>query len=102
MSEKRQPPPPKRAERANNKFSGNHQRSWLWGHCAVLEALATGVWPVYEIVSNANAFKQSCEVLAAKELLAACDQRLWIPMLDRVSSLTAAVAAGILLYEIRR
>lgn len=36
------------------------------------------------------------------ELLAACDQRLWIPMLGRVSSLNAAVAAGILLYEICR
>jgi 23S rRNA (guanosine2251-2'-O)-methyltransferase len=36
------------------------------------------------------------------ELLAICDQRLWIPMLGRVSSLNAAVAAGILLYEIRR
>ncbi len=36
------------------------------------------------------------------ELRAACDQRLWIPMLGRVSSLKAAIAAGILLYEIRR
>jgi hypothetical protein len=61
MSEKRQPPSPKRAQRAKNKFSGNHQRRWLWEHHAVLETLATGVWPVYEIVSSANAFKQSCE-----------------------------------------
>ena len=67
MSEKRQPPPPKRDQRAKNKFSGNHQRSWLWGHHAVLETLATGVWPIHEIVSSANAFKQSSEVLAAKQ-----------------------------------
>lgn len=36
------------------------------------------------------------------ELLAICDQRLCIPMQGKVSSLNAAVAAGILLYEIRR
>jgi 23S rRNA (guanosine2251-2'-O)-methyltransferase len=36
------------------------------------------------------------------ELLAICGQRLWIPMYGKVTSLNAAVAAGILLYEIRR
>ncbi len=36
------------------------------------------------------------------ELLAICDQRLCIPMQGKVTSLNAAVAAGILLYEIRR
>jgi 23S rRNA (guanosine2251-2'-O)-methyltransferase len=87
MSEKRQPPPPKRAERAKNKFSGNHQRSWLWGHYAVLETLATGVWPVYEIVSNANAFKQSCEVLAAKH---AAGIPLEIVDNDRLQQLTGS------------
>ncbi|TWU17760.1 putative TrmH family tRNA/rRNA methyltransferase [Novipirellula galeiformis] len=36
------------------------------------------------------------------ELLALCDQRVCIPMQGKVTSLNAAVAAGILLYEIRR
>ena len=36
------------------------------------------------------------------ELLAVCDQRLCIPMLGQVTSLNAAVAAGIMLFEIRR
>ena len=36
------------------------------------------------------------------ELLQICDQRLCIPMQGKVSSLNAAVAAGIMLYEIRR
>jgi len=35
-------------------------------------------------------------------ILAVCDQHLRVPMLGQVSSLNAAVAAGILLYEIRR
>ncbi|HBJ38124.1 MAG TPA: 23S rRNA (guanosine(2251)-2'-O)-methyltransferase RlmB [Planctomycetaceae bacterium] len=35
-------------------------------------------------------------------LLEICDQRLCIPMQGKVTSLNAAVAAGILLYEIRR
>jgi len=38
----------------------------------------------------------------SEPLLELCDQRLRIPMLGQVSSLNAAVAAGILLYEIRR
>lgn len=36
------------------------------------------------------------------ELLARCDQSLCIPMSGRVGSLNAAVAAGILFYEMRR
>ena len=36
------------------------------------------------------------------DLLAICDQRVCIPMQGKVTSLNAAVAAGILLYEIRR
>jgi 23S rRNA (guanosine2251-2'-O)-methyltransferase len=36
------------------------------------------------------------------ELLEICDQRVRIPMHGQVTSLNAAVAAGILLYEIRR
>lgn len=36
------------------------------------------------------------------ELLATCNHQLGIPMLGQIDSLNAAVAAGILLYEIRR
>ena len=36
------------------------------------------------------------------DLLAVCDRKLRIPMMGRVGSLNAAVAAGLLLYEIRR
>ena len=38
----------------------------------------------------------------APELLRLCDQQVSIPMLGRVNSLNAAVAAGIVLYECRR
>ncbi len=38
----------------------------------------------------------------AEGLLSACDQQVAIPMLGRVASLNAAVAAGMLLYELRR
>ena len=38
----------------------------------------------------------------SNELLQLCTEHLRIPMLGRVASLNAAVAAGILLYEIRR
>ena len=38
----------------------------------------------------------------APELLALCDTHVAVPMLGGVSSLNAAVAAGIVLYECRR
>ena len=37
-----------------------------------------------------------------QELLEQCDSKLMIPMQGQVSSLNAAVATGILLYELRR
>lgn len=37
-----------------------------------------------------------------EQLLAQCDSKLMIPMLGQVASLNVAVAAGILLYELRR
>lgn len=50
-----------------NAFSGNHQRGWMWGHHAVTETLATGVWPVSEIFANQKAFEQSSALLLAKQ-----------------------------------
>jgi len=47
-------------------FSGNHQRSWLWGHHAVLETLLSGLWPVLEIYATREAFDDSAELLNAK------------------------------------
>lgn len=61
----------------------------------------TGLWPAK--LTQPTALIIGSEATGVQsELLAACDQRLWIPMLGRVSSLNAAVAAGVLLYEICR
>jgi 23S rRNA (guanosine2251-2'-O)-methyltransferase len=48
-------------------FSGNHQRSWLWGHHAVTETLATGVWPVIEILATPKASDRFSELLLSKQ-----------------------------------
>ncbi len=48
-------------------FSGNHQRSWLWGHHAVLETLQSGLWPVLEIHATREAYDASAELLNAKQ-----------------------------------
>ena len=56
--------PPKKTPSA---FSGNHQRSWLWGHHAVLETLQSGLWPVLEIYASRDAFNESVELLSAKQ-----------------------------------
>ena len=48
-------------------FSGNHQRSWLWGHHAVLETLQSGLWPVIEVYASQEAFNASAELLNVKQ-----------------------------------
>lgn len=48
-------------------YSGNHQRGWLWGHHAVTETLATGVWPVIEIFVSPKASDRFSELLSAKQ-----------------------------------
>ena len=50
-------------ERAGKKFSGNHQRSWLWGHHAVTETITAGRWPVLEIYATQSAYDRSRELL---------------------------------------
>jgi 23S rRNA (guanosine2251-2'-O)-methyltransferase len=50
-----------------SSFSGNHQRSWLWGHHAVLETLQSGLWPVLEIYATQEAYNTSADLLGAKQ-----------------------------------
>lgn len=50
-----------------HKFSGNHQRSWLWGRHAVIQTLQSGLWPVHEIYTSREAFEQSEELISAKQ-----------------------------------
>ncbi len=40
------------SSRPTREFAGSHQRSWLWGHHAVLETLAAGRWPVIELFAD--------------------------------------------------
>ena len=47
-------------------FSGNHQRSWLWGRHAVGETLQAGTWPVLEIYATHEAFEQFAAALQAQ------------------------------------
>ena len=67
MNDNHKRPPVKHAKNAKNKFSGNHQRSWLWGHHAVIETLSTGRWPVHEIVANGKAIEQFGTLLTSKQ-----------------------------------
>jgi 23S rRNA (guanosine2251-2'-O)-methyltransferase len=57
---------PSRKKSKKGTFSGNHQRSWLWGHHAVCETLRSGKWPVIEIFATPDAFEQSSALLLAK------------------------------------
>jgi 23S rRNA (guanosine2251-2'-O)-methyltransferase len=61
----------------------------------------TGIWDAD--LSGPTALVIGSEAKGiSPELLAICDRKLCIPMHGKVTSLNAAVAAGILLYEIRR
>jgi tRNA G18 (ribose-2'-O)-methylase SpoU len=68
---------------------------------AASEKAGTPVWDVD--ASKATAVVIGSETHGvADELLSACNQQVTIPMLGRVGSLNAAVATGMLLYELRR
>jgi len=47
-------------------FSGSHQRSWLWGHHAVVETMRAGKWPILEIFTTPENFELSSELLQAQ------------------------------------
>jgi 23S rRNA (guanosine2251-2'-O)-methyltransferase len=48
-------------------YSGNHQRSWLWGHHAVCETLASGRWPVLQVLATQPALARSRDLLLAAQ-----------------------------------
>ena len=51
-------------QRSGKKFSGNHQRSWLWGFHAVFETLTAARWPVLEILMTQAASERAASLLA--------------------------------------
>lgn len=57
----------KAPKRSSSAFSGNHQRSWLWGRHAVIETLQSGLWPVLEIYASREAYDESYVLLNAKQ-----------------------------------
>ncbi len=57
--------PPRRKKKGG--YSGNHQRSWLWGHHAVCETLESGIWPVLEIFVSTEAYQQYADLLSKKQ-----------------------------------
>lgn len=70
----------------------------------VLAASEKSTMPVWEIdASRPSALIVGSEARGVSDVLAVeCDQHVGIPMLGAVGSLNAAVAAGMLLYELRR
>jgi 23S rRNA (guanosine2251-2'-O)-methyltransferase len=57
--------PPRKKKKGS--YSGNHQRSWLWGHHAVCETLESGKWPVLEIFASKEAHQQHTVLLQTKQ-----------------------------------
>lgn len=53
-------------QRLGKKFSGNHQRSWLWGYHAVYETLAAARWPVLEIFVTQASYERAATLLEEK------------------------------------
>lgn len=68
---------------------------------AASEKASTPAWDVPRLRPSALVIGSEADGIA-DALLARCQTRLSIPMLGHVGSLNAAVAAGILLYELRR
>ncbi len=68
---------------------------------AASEKASTAVWDVDATTPTAVVIGSEAHGVA-DALLSACSQQITIPMLGRIGSLNAAVAAGMLLYELRR
>jgi 23S rRNA (guanosine2251-2'-O)-methyltransferase len=58
---------PRKKNLSKKTFSGNHQRSWLWGLHAVGETLQSGKWPILGLYVTRDAFQQAASLLAAKQ-----------------------------------
>ncbi len=56
---------PSRKKSKQRRYSGNHQRGWLWGYHAVTETLTTGKWPVIEIFATQRAYDKSRSLLVS-------------------------------------
>ncbi|MFO0975677.1 MAG: 23S rRNA (guanosine(2251)-2'-O)-methyltransferase RlmB [Planctomycetaceae bacterium] len=60
------------SSRPARKFAASHQRSWLWGHHAVLETVRAGRWPVMELFAdralNKDVLKQVSTLAAQQEI----------------------------------
>jgi 23S rRNA (guanosine2251-2'-O)-methyltransferase len=52
-----------RNSKNRSTYSGNHQRSWLWGHHAVCETLTSKRWPVLQILVTESALERSRDLL---------------------------------------
>lgn len=51
----------RRKRRAKQPVLGNHQRCWLWGRHVVLETLAAGKWPIYELRLSSELSEADCK-----------------------------------------
>ncbi len=55
----------KKGSRASKqRFSGNHQKSWLWGRHAILETIKAGRWPILEIFITEECESGDLELMA--------------------------------------
>ena len=46
-----------------NRFSVNHQKSWLWGRHVVEDTLRTGQWPIIDLFLTEAVSQELCELL---------------------------------------
>jgi 23S rRNA (guanosine2251-2'-O)-methyltransferase len=74
---------PKGRSRKNKPLLASHQKSWIWGRNAVLEALRGGRWPVVQLLL-ARELDQD-ELASARDLAA---QRGWDVEMARADRLT--------------
>jgi 23S rRNA (guanosine2251-2'-O)-methyltransferase len=75
------------SKKRRKAFSGNHQRSWLWGRHATVETLQAGKWPVLEIYLTQDAYDQLASLI---EIRLAQGVPVEIVHSNRIAQLTGA------------
>lgn len=71
-----------------NRFSGNHQKSWLWGRHVVEDTLRSGRWPVVDLLLTEAVSRELVELLSQSTSRGVIHQVVSVQRLEELARTT--------------